>query len=517
MKELSRSSLGFGKVSVLSLTVALSAGAVWMFPFWRSSDLPILPTAVPPRTHADKAVQPPPSVPAELRPRSAPQLQYVLRQLQRSRDATRPVRILFYGQSITEQGWWKIVETHLRQTYPLAALTIENRAIGGHPAALLMKTAEADLYPFQPDLVIFHVYGSHKDYEHIIKAIRARTTADIIIASDHVTLDRHIDEETYPARLTARDWLYRIPSIVSRDQKSDNWTAWFNLNFLPRVAHRYSAQLVPVRDVWKAYLRTNHLSASSLLRDDVHLNEQGQLLMAEIVKGYLNPSLADAKAPDDGRLVEITVTPPEGFGQNLRIPFYGTRVEVLRNGTAMLDASILINGKAPCSWPETYHFDRTTTIPGSNWPAVLRVQKGSKQLVSETWTATVETSDADRREFLFAVRGSVTGADGQGSSLKRFVSPSGRVVIDPEDWNLEYGHKVIKSDLPRPFPISWHASCLGADMLPAAPRSPNPLAPITVAQGLGPGRHILELGPRAAGSVSTVRVYKPLVDDPSKH
>ena len=515
MEKLSRSSLGLVRILALSLSAVLSAGAVWIFPFWRIGGLPILPSAVLPGVQADKAARLPPSVPAQLRPHSAPHLQYVLRQLQNSRDATRPVRILFYGQSITEQGWWKIVEAHLRQTYPLAALTIENRAIGGHPAALLMKTAEADLYPFQPDLVIFHVYGSHKDYEQIIQAIRARTTADIIIASDHVTLDRQVDEETHPARLTARDWLYRIPSIVSGDEKNDNWTAWFNLDFLPRVAHRYGAQLVPVRDVWKAYLRTNRLSAASLLRDDVHLNEQGQLLMAEIVKSYLNPFLADDKAPDDGRLVEIAVPTAEGPGQNLRIPFHGSRVEVLRNGTPMPDASILIDGKAPCSRPESYQFDRTTAIPGSNWPAILRVQKGSKPLISETWTATIETLDTDRREFLFAVRGSVTGADGQGSSRERFVSLSGRVVIEPGDWNLEYGHKVIKSELPQPFRISWHASCLGADMLPAAPQSPNPLAPITVVQGLSQGKHILELPPTAAGHVSTLRVYRPLADHPS--
>ena len=55
------------------------------------------------------------------------------------------VRVLFYGQSITEQDWWKSVASHLRTTYPHADLVIENRAIGGHAAQLLVKTAEADL------------------------------------------------------------------------------------------------------------------------------------------------------------------------------------------------------------------------------------------------------------------------------------------------------------------------------------------------------------------------------------
>ena len=59
------------------------------------------------------------------------------------------VRILFYGQSITEQGWSRLVEEDLRKRFPHANLIIENRALGGFSSQLLVKTAETDLYPFQ--------------------------------------------------------------------------------------------------------------------------------------------------------------------------------------------------------------------------------------------------------------------------------------------------------------------------------------------------------------------------------
>ena len=509
MKRTSRSSFGPSRTWVLSLAVAMSAGLVWVVAPWQKSAA----SHPPPVTRVGDVVArqglPRPNVPEELRPRSARQLQYVLGLLKNSRDATRPVRILFYGQSITEQGWWKIVEEHLRKTYPLAALTVENRAIGGHPAALLMKTAEADLYPFQPDLVIFHVYGSHKDYEQIIKAIRERTTADIIIATDHVTLDRQLEEETDPVRLTARDWLYRIPSVATGEQKSDNWTAWFNRDFLPRMAQRYAAQLVPVRDAWSAYLRSNRLTAASLLRDDVHLNEQGQRLMAEIIKGYLDPTLVDPQARDDGRLVEIAIAPAGPSAEPLHIPFSGSRVDVVTNGTPMAETSVLVDGKKPCSGPAAYAFDRTSAFPGSNWPSILRVQKGPTPLVGETWTATIESPDVDMRKFRFAVRGSVSGEDGQGNSAERFVSKSGQVVIEPGDWNLAYARRVIKSDVPRPYAISWRATCLGSDTLPAVQQPTGPSSPITIVQGASPGQHVLELPATTAGHVSSVRVYRP--------
>ena len=69
---------------------------------------------------------------------------------------------------------------YLRSTYSNANLIVENRAIGGHSSQLLVKTAEADLYPFQPDLLIFHVYGSHVEYENLIRRVRERTCADIL-------------------------------------------------------------------------------------------------------------------------------------------------------------------------------------------------------------------------------------------------------------------------------------------------------------------------------------------------
>ena len=61
------------------------------------------------------------------------------------------VRVLFYGQSVTRNPWWQDVAEHLRSTYPHADLEIENLAIGGYSAPVLIRTAEFDLYPFYPD------------------------------------------------------------------------------------------------------------------------------------------------------------------------------------------------------------------------------------------------------------------------------------------------------------------------------------------------------------------------------
>ena len=133
------------------------------------------------------------------------------------------VRILFYGQSITEQKWAKRVEEDLRRRFPHANFTCENRALGGFASQMLVKTAEADLYPFQPDLLIFHVYGAHDKYEDIIRRTRERTTAEILMQNDHVTKPADFTEETDAAKLPPA---------------GKHWDAFMNHNWLPSLAKK---------------------------------------------------------------------------------------------------------------------------------------------------------------------------------------------------------------------------------------------------------------------------------------
>jgi hypothetical protein len=71
---------------------------------------------------------PPPS-PWQPNPGQREHLRRSLALLNLSTPADRKtVRVLFYGQSITQQAWWKEVERYLRTTYPNANLVIENRA-----------------------------------------------------------------------------------------------------------------------------------------------------------------------------------------------------------------------------------------------------------------------------------------------------------------------------------------------------------------------------------------------------
>ncbi|HYG36034.1 MAG TPA: hypothetical protein VEC99_14685, partial [Clostridia bacterium] len=225
----------------------------------------------------------------------------------------KTVRILFYGQSITQQAWWTEVERYLRDTYTNANLIIENRAIGGHSSQLLVKTAEADLYSFQPDLLIFHVYGSHLDYESIIRRVRERTCADILLQTDHLTKDESLTEETDPAKLSPQQW-----------------DPWMNHVFLPTTAAKYGACRVDIHELWKTYLKAHQLKASNLLNDGVHLNAHGEWLMAELLKPYLAP-LAPKPGYDPYNEPWVRTLAVSGApgSKSVQLAFNGTRVDLL--------------------------------------------------------------------------------------------------------------------------------------------------------------------------------------------
>ena len=196
------------------------------------------------------------------------------------------VRILFYGQSITEQSWSKQVADDIRKRFPNADLEIENRAIGGFASQLLWRTAEYDLYPFNPDLMIFHVYGSHIDYETIIRNTRERTTAEILMQTDHVTA-----------------WPPANPS--EKDDKGLWWTELMNNTYLPDIAKRHGCALVDVRTGWLQHLRENKLEPNALLKDGVHLNDAGCDVMAKLVSDYLvyRPDLKEK----DARISDVSL------------------------------------------------------------------------------------------------------------------------------------------------------------------------------------------------------------------
>jgi len=408
------------------------------------------------------------------------------------------VRILFYGQSITQQNWSREVSDDLIHRFPYADVTILNLAIGGFASQLLKYPAEHQLYPFYPDLVIFHVYGDHHDYESIIRSIRQRTTSEILMQTDHVISDATLNEETDPAKIT-----------------QSTWDAWMNHVFLPATAAKYGAELADVHDAWKLYLLYNDVHAAQLLRDGVHLNTWGNYVMAHEVEPYLQyrPDYPNTEWKNLVRDYNVGTGLKWHHG-HLKLRFVGNKIEAIAapgppGNTAT--ARVLIDGRPPSTFPELTVFTLPQRTPNIGWPAITRLAS-EKPLVPEDWTATLTHINPDATQFQFSVTGSVTGFDGTGSSGSRFVSNSGRVVIDPARWFLNADYNISKKPTPEGWQIHWRAVPLYADTLRAlSVADPSRETFSNLAQGLTNGPHTLELILNGKGTIplQSLRVYTP--------
>lgn len=418
------------------------------------------------------------------------------------------VRMLFYGQSITEQKWSQLVEEDLRQRFPHANLIVENRALGGFASQLLAKTAETDLYSFQPDLLIFHVYGAHDKYEDIIRRTRERTTAEILMQNDHITKSADFTEETDATKLPPA---------------GEHWDAFMNHNWLPSLAKKYNTELCDQRALWKAYLQENKLEPKELLKDNVHLNAHGKWFMAECVKAYLryDPTLGPSPAEEWVKTFEVGKDVVWTKGK-LRLEFEGNRVEVVCKFGSAAPAEVRLDGRKPSEFPELYGFTRAVTQPPGKWlvkwPVIAPIGS-TKPLLVEDWTMSVKRGDAaNDKLFRFTLTGSKSGLDGEGRSDERFVSNSGRVVIETDDWNVNYALSLGGiTPVPDNFEVNWKVEPRFVDefISPGVTNAAEETS-VTLANGLFNGKHALEISGSEATPIAAIRVYRPMLEESQK-
>ena len=273
--------------------------------------------------------------------------------------------------------------------------------------------------------------------------------------------------------------------------------------------------MIDVRRPWLQYLRENHLKATDVLSDGTHLNPQGNYLLAEITRATCATTRLFPRPP--GRIWRaryeirrrplLEERPPE-------LDFEGNRIDAIASmGPAYHaeEAEVRIDGQKPSQFPELYFITRPTDTYAVDWPAVNRVT-AEKPLLVEDWTMRVlETSDDDSR-WRFEVTGSRTGPDGQGSSTERFVSKSGRVVIEPGEWGVKRAYDLRRQLTPVGFEVRWQVLPMFTDVY-RAPRISDPSKEyaITLAQGLPNGKHTLELitRDRTNPPLRGIRVYRP--------
>ena len=404
-----------------------------------------------------------------------------------NRKHRNKVKILVYGQSISKQTYWIPIRDELQRRYPYADIEMKNLSIGGFSTQSLWKTVEMDVVSFYPDLVIFHCYGSDVDYERIMQIIRSRTTAEVMIHTDH----------------------YTGPSA---------WSDTMSYNRLPHYAELYDLELVDVRRPWIDYLKKNNFSPNDLLSDGAHLNDHGLFVMSEILKRYF------VYRPEFFKENEQLVTfIPLGKKHFVDLEFEGNRIDLVLNDNSRKSSCIfpLIDGKHPTDFSSAFTYTRPNNDETKDWPwetgAAYRIVNADP--IEEEWTLTCTAMDSSLNEkgddyelsfFEFSVEGSKTGFDGIGRMGEDFVSNSRRVIIKADDWWLAEPFKRFGVALNPGYTITWKTILQGGASDTVCINNLTPSV-ITVVQGLPNGKHRLQM--ECTRAIKGIRVYKPFLQE----
>jgi hypothetical protein len=408
------------------------------------------------------------------------------------------VRILFYGQSLTKQEWARTVASQLRARFPYADITFANRAIGGYASNLLKRTLPHDVFAFYPDLIIFHDFGGEPDYEQIIDEIRRHTTAEILIQNDRPDALTAGPDPTDPKKLSGYRWMNR-----------------HNAEWLPELAARYDCEIADVRGPFLDYLKAHGLQPADVLYDGTHFNFQGDYVIAELTGRHLRYDPALPRKPWEKlvRTYEIG-RDLQWVNGKLELEFEGNRVDAIAGWGDPYhggEAEVRIDGQRPSERPELYHITRPTDTFSVDWPGVNRIG-AEKPLLVEDWTLKILEVNADESRLRFELAGSRTGPDGGGVSTERFVSTSGRVAIEPEDWTFARSFALVHRPTPAGFEVTWSVVPMFVDVY-RAPRMEDRSREqaITLALGLAGTKHRLELIARGPNPpmIRAIRVYRP--------
>jgi len=391
-----------------------------------------------------------------------------------SSTAEKPahVRVMFYGQSITAQAWTKTVQAQLERRYPTAKFEFLNAAIGGYQSQALIRTADHDLYPWYPDLLFFHVYGPMDKYEEIVKRVRERTSAEIVIWTSHLSSTSGAKLHEVRASDDARAELIRA------------------------VAPKYNCMLIDLREKWKSHLKETGKNFRDYLSDGTHLNPKGCDLYAKLIGEELVrvPELGDNPTAS-GTIMTVAADSPavtKGTDGSLTLRFTGNRVVAVSDGlgTAGVKAKVLLDGQPMEGVKELWAITRPSK--GPVWMPAINNISFETPLTLEDWVLSALPGSATNASPLhFSVSGSVTGFDGEGWSTNRFVSKSGRVIIEPADWGCTWQYTYFKKTLPENFKVTWRSYPLFAATYEPTPSETRTL----LVQGCANAAHTLTLVP----------------------
>jgi len=195
-------------------------------------------------------------------------------------------RIVFFGDSLTEQGelpqgYVSIVREHLRKDYP--GITVIGAGISGNKVPQLVERLDRDVLRHRPTIVV--IYIGINDVWHFDK--HGTGTPKPVYESGLRDLIARIQASSARVMLCT-------PSVVGEKHRGENKLDSLLDDYAGisrEVAQSLGATVCDLRKEFISYLTSHNpknLSEGILTVDSVHLNDEGNRLVAETLLSVIS-------------------------------------------------------------------------------------------------------------------------------------------------------------------------------------------------------------------------------------
>lgn len=424
-----------------------------------------------------------------------------LKDPQRPRE---PLRIMGIGSSYTNMlGNGECLIQWIREHFPGAPPVLYEKHVGSAVEYDFTRGwMRQHVLGKKPDLVILYSGGKAADLDKMLGDFRQHCTADILVASLHI---REQDREITGATVNAPEW-----------------------DAVRLVALSHGCEWVDNRREWAAYLREHQQPIPWLLKDAVHQNDHGALVINENICRHLVESAQPAYRPEEREhSLWVKEAGPAGVAegievtgeQGLVVRFRGIRIDLIgerRPEGGMwgdgLKQPVLLDGVPLDQVPA---FVTTLILPGGGnakpakglaadrSPHQIRLGPAGS-LIPQAWTLRMTSDTGD-----FELLGSVTGYDGRGNNGTDFVSDSGQISVPIALWRrrveADGRHSNRAGDL-----FSWQVLRATQSRVNFAGTAGETFS-VTLADQLSNRPHVLTVPPfpETMGKVLGFRIHRP--------
>jgi lysophospholipase L1-like esterase len=206
-------------------------------------------------------------------------------------------KIIFLGDSITEQGesFDDGFISLLRQNLSQEEFELVGKGIGGHKVSNLLTRYKADVIDLNPDIVFIYIgindvwhkydFGTGSDIDLYERGLRT-IISDIKSLGSKIVLctPTVIGENTGDFELGNQ--FKDVETMEKMNGDLDKFS-----EVVRKLSNEYETELLDLRKIFMDYLAENNINndaAGILTTDGVHLNEQGNKLIADQMINFIN-------------------------------------------------------------------------------------------------------------------------------------------------------------------------------------------------------------------------------------